>query len=288
MFLGIVTGVLLLAAPAIQSEDTTFAVDPRGRLRIADVRGELRVRTWTRPEVRITATREDIEGLRMRASGPLVHLEGEQHGQQGDYEITIPATMAVGITGASSDVDVEGAGGEVSVETVHGDVTVSGGATLVSVRTTQGDIRVQRARGRVEANAASGDIDIDDVQGDLLAETISGEITLQRIASSSVQASAVSGDIVYDGTIRDGGRYALSTHSGDVTVGIPPGANVSLSVATFSGEFETDIPVQLTDTERGRRFTLTLGSGSARMNVESFSGDVRLKRPGFGPRSENP
>ncbi|HET9986499.1 MAG TPA: DUF4097 family beta strand repeat-containing protein [Longimicrobiales bacterium] len=288
MFLGIVTGVLLLAAPAFQSGDTTFAVDPHGRLRIDNVRGDLRVRTWTRPAIRVTASREDIEALRIREGGPLVHLEGEQHGEQGDYEITIPATMALGITGASADVDVAGAGGEVSVETVHGDVNVSGGAGIVAVRTTQGDIRVEGARGRVEANAASGDIDMDDIEGDIEAETISGGITLQRIASSSVQASAVSGDVLYDGTIRDGGRYTLSTHSGDVTVGIPRNVNASLSVATFSGEFETDIPVQLTDTERGRRFTLTLGSGSARVNVESFSGDVRLKRPGFGPRSENP
>lgn len=288
MFLGMFAGVLLLAAPAFQTVDTTFAVDPRGRLRIDDVRGDLRIRTWSRPAIRVSARRDDLEALRIVGGGPLVRLGRARPHEEGDYEITIPTTMALAITDANADVDVDGAGADVSIETVRGHVRVRGGAGGVLVRTTQGDIEISSARGGVEAHAASGDIAVDDVEGDVQVETISGDVTLRRIASSSVQASTVSGDVVYDGTIRDGGRYTLGTHSGDVAIGIPASANASISIATFSGEFETDIPMQLTDTEGRQRFTLTLGSGSARVSVQSFSGDVRLKRPGFARQLENP
>ncbi|MBX6364683.1 MAG: DUF4097 family beta strand repeat protein [Gemmatimonadetes bacterium] len=288
MVLGLLTGVLLLAAPAFQTVDTTFAVDPRGRLRIDDVRGDLRIRTWSRPAIHIAARREDLQALRIADGGPIVRLGRARSHEMGDYEITIPTTMALGITDAHADVDVDGAGAEVSVETVRGHVRVRGGAGGVLVRTTLGDIEISGARGGVEAHTATGDIAVADVEGDVQVETISGDITLRRIASANVQASTVSGDVAYDGTIRDGGRYTLGTHSGDVTIGMPASANASISVATFSGEFETDIPMQLTDTEGRQRFTLTLGSGSARVSVQSFSGDVRIKRPGFARQLENP
>jgi hypothetical protein len=85
--------------------------------------------------------------------------------------------------------------------------------------------------------------------------------------------------MVYDGTIRPGGRYRLATHNGDVTIGIPAGTDARVSVSTFQGDFESDFPVTLTE-RRGKRFEFTLGKGSAAIDLESFQGTIRLSRPG--------
>lgn len=64
---------------------------------------------------------------------------------------------------------------------------------------------------------------------------------------------------------------------------IPDRANVTVSVASFEGEFDASFPVQITE-QRKRRFSFTIGSGSARMELESFDGDIRLRRPGEARR----
>ena len=56
-----------------------------------------------------------------------------------------------------------------------------------------------------------------------MAETVNGEITLDRIDAISVDANTVNGDISYDGPIRNGGRYSLSTHNGDITLTVAEG-----------------------------------------------------------------
>jgi DUF4097 and DUF4098 domain-containing protein YvlB len=107
---------------------------------------------------------------------------------------------------------------------------------------------------------------------------VNGEIRLERITSPSVEGATVNGEIVYDGTIQDNGRYWFNTHNGDLVVSVPRNANVTVSVSTFNGEFESDFPVTLTGT-RGKRFNFTLGGGSARLELESFGGTIRLVRP---------
>ena len=76
------------------------------------------------------------------------------------------------------------------------------------------------------------------------------------------------------------GRYALSTHNGDVTVTVAEGTSASVSVSTFNGEFESAFPVTLTETRKGKRFNFTIGGGSAQVTLESFQGTIQLVRPG--------
>ena len=64
-----------------------------------------------------------------------------------------------------------------------------------------------------------------------------------------------------------------------MSVSIPERANVTVSVATFSGDFDSSFPVTLKDKQK-HRFTFTLGTGSARLELESFDGSINLRRPG--------
>src|SRR5438094_27709 len=119
----------------------------------------------------------------------------------------------------------------------------------------------------------------------LTAETVNGDITLRRIESSNAEANTVNGDITYDGTIKDGGRYRFATHDGSLRVSVPEKANVAVSVSTFNGEFNSCFPVQLTGKAK-HRFNFTIGSGSARLELESFDGDIKICRPGAVSKEE--
>jgi DUF4097 and DUF4098 domain-containing protein YvlB len=94
-----------------------------------------------------------------------------------------------------------------------------------------------------------------------------------------VEANTINGDVLYEGTITDGGSYSFSSHNGDMTVSVPEGANVTVTAATANGDIDASFTLPFTGTPGKRRYTFKLGSGSARMEVESFQGDIKLRRP---------
>src|SRR5437660_3908385 len=58
-----------------------------------------------------------------------------------------------------------------------------------------------------------------------------------------------------------------------------------LLVRTYNGSFKSTFQVKTDDQNPRKRFTLTLGNGSARVELESFGGTIALRRPGE-PRPE--
>ena len=108
---------------------------------------------------------------------------------------------------------------------------------------------------------------------------MNGDITLTQIEFANTEANTVNGDVSYDGTIKDGGRYRFTTHDGDLRVSVPEKASVTVTVSTFDGDFSACFPVQLSRKSK-HRFDLTIGAGSARLELESFNGDIHLCRPG--------
>lgn len=282
MLIPVMFAALTMAVSASAAQDTTIRVERGTRLHVENHRGEVVIGSWSRDAVRVRALElGERQRLAVSRSGSVVRVrpDGARGPQEADLEITIPAWMDVRVEGNQLDVAVRGAEGAVAVETVGGDVVVQGGAGLVSVRTIQGEVAIRGARGRIEATSVNEDVTLTDIGGDVYAETTNGDISLEDIRSTSARATTVNGDITYRGTIRDNGRYLFATHNGDVEVTVPQSANATVTVSTYHGEFESDFPVRLTGATRDRQFTFSLGSGSARIELESFNGEIRLRRP---------
>jgi hypothetical protein len=183
-------------------------------------------------------------------------------------------------------VTMEGVGADVSVETTHGDVKVRGGSGFVSLKSVQGEITLEKAKGRVEVRAVSESIHLADISGDLSAESTNGGIILDRIDSSNVDLYTVNGNISYDGAIKDKGLYRLTTHNGLIAMPIADKTNMTLTVRTYNGSFRSTFPIAGDDAQkRNKRFTVTLGNGSAHVELESFGGTIALRRPS-DPRPE--
>lgn len=284
----VLTTMMAVAALAGQQTDTIVPVRPGSRLDFHVLGGDVTVRTWDRNELRIVADLSARERLEIASAGAVVSVRVRSHrgaSRSGDFTLTVPASMDLDIGGTYLDVSVDGARGEVKIETVQGDVTLQGGRRFVSLHSVQGDVEARDLEGRIQLGSVNGEVHLADAMGSVTAETVNGDIALQRVRSASVKAATVNGEIRYEGSIEDDGRYAFSTHNGDVVVSVPAGANATVSVSTFNGDFESAFPVTLTETRAGgKRFSFVLGSGSARLELDSFGGTIQLVRPGGAVR----
>ena len=262
--------------------DTTFAVRQGQRLGVTDFGGVVAVKTWRQNSVRVRASHSSRAQIMISTEGTVVSVTAS--GRYGpalvDYEILVPVWLPLSISGSpGAEVTIEGTQAAVSVETVEGSVRVVGGNGDISLRTVEGEITLEGARGHIELNSVDGSIEARNISGDITIETVDGSIIMLGIESGNVDASTVDGSIEYDGTIQDAGRYRLTTHDGSVSVSVQERANVTVSVATFSGSFDSCFPLTLKNKTK-HRFTFTLGSGSARLELESFDGSINLCRPG--------
>lgn len=281
MLLILVTGALALAA--VQQVDTTVTVGRGQRLDVNAYGGEVTVRAWNRNAVRVEATTSERNQVQVSTSATTVSVRTQgRHGPPSEIKLRIsaPAWMSLSLSGVHADMKVDGVHAPITAETVEGQVDVSGGDGLISLRSVQGSVALRGARGRINVNSVNEDVGVRSSSGEIAAGTVNGEITLQINDAASVDASTVNGDIAYSGPIRSGGRYAFSTHNGDVTVTVAEGTSASVAVSTFSGEFESEFPVPIRGTRAGKGFSFTLGSGSAQVTLESFQGTIQLIRPG--------
>jgi DUF4097 and DUF4098 domain-containing protein YvlB len=279
--------IAALALP--QQIDSTIPVERGQRLELDLFAGDIDVKTWSRNAVRVVA---DADGRgRVEIERSATTLSIRTSGRRGpppstDVELTVPAWMPLDLSGVYTDITIAGARGPITAETVQGEVTAEGGDGLVSVKSVQGGVSVTGAKGRIEANSVNADVEVRRSSGEISAETVNGDIDLAGTDATTLTATSVNGDVDYDGPMHPGGRYALSTHNGDITLAVPEAASAAVSVSTFNGEFESDFPVTLTETRKGKRFNFTIGSGSAQVTLESFQGTVRLVRPGSARHRE--
>jgi DUF4097 and DUF4098 domain-containing protein YvlB len=276
--------------------DQTIDVAKGTRLVLSNNAGEVAVRSWDRDQVRIQASHGSRETISAETTDMTLRIRTQRtQGSRGpgglvDYQITVPRWMPVNLSGTYLDATIEGTTAEVTVETVHGNARVTGGNGAVSLRSVEGVITVDKASGRVQATTVNEGIRITNVSGEITAETTNGDIFIDNATTSNLEAFTVNGEVTFNGTIRDNGAYRLGTHNGDIRVGLGGANNATVFVRTFQGDFTADFPVQLPEGQNPRsgskRFNFTLGSGSARIELQSFGGDIVLARKQVTSRAE--
>jgi hypothetical protein len=268
----------LLASAA--GVDTTLAIKRGTRLEVDNFAGDIQVRTWSKDALRIEANHSHRTRVEIDQEGRLIRLTAVGHMMPGmvDYKLTVPPWMPLDLHGMSAEISVDGSKASVTAKTVNGDVRIKGGEEMVSASSIQGLVEISDAKGRVEASSLNQGVNLKDIDGDVVAESMNGVVILDKVQAKSLEASSVNGNIVFLGPMLKDGSYSLSTHNGTVVVGLPEKPDVNVSVATFSGAFSSSIPVTIERTHRARRFSFTLGSGSAKLELESFSGSVQLAR----------
>ncbi|MBA3672559.1 MAG: DUF4097 family beta strand repeat protein, partial [Gemmatimonadaceae bacterium] len=262
--------------------DTVVAFEARGELSVTCQGGTVIVTGSERNEIRVRA-RTESGGIRFSSSGARATLEPAS-GRCGDgrLELTVPVGTRLSASTWSGDLSVRGVHGALEVQAQSGDIHVRDAGERLEVQTLSGDVSIDGVTGEVSVNTVSGDVSLSRAGGEVKVETVSGDIGLRGIESRRVSGHTTSGDISYDGQIADGGRYEFDTHSGEIALVLPANVGAELSISTFSGEIQSDFPITLKAGDHGigssqsKRLSFTVGSGTARIVAETFSGEITL------------
>lgn len=269
--------LLLLALP--QGTDTTVTLRSATALELSSFEGSITVTAGPRGTLRVQADHEREVRVRIDESGGRVRVSAAaRHGPaEITWRLTVPPELALDLSAHSGSVTISGSRGRIDVYSIDGDISVRGGSGQIALETVEGAVTVEDADGYMRLSSVDGDITVRNSAGGLQATTVDGRIMLDGIRSDNVRASTVDGDIDLAGEVRPGGRYALTSHDGNVTV-TAPAIDADVSVSTYDGEFVTDFPVTLTRVSDRRRMSFTLGKGGARLELESFDGTVALRK----------
>ena len=289
-FLWLLFSVFSVASVALAAQeakapqtDRTVAVTRGSRLNLEQQAGEVVIKTWEKDSLRIQARHSTRTTIDVQTTNNIVSIRSRSSGssQSVDYELTAPTWLPVKVSGQFIYIGIEGAQNEVSAETVNGDIVIKGGSGFVTAKSIQGEIIVEDAKGRIVASSVNEGIRITGASGQISADSTNGDITMTKIDAKSVEVGTVNGNLRYDGTLSNGGQYRFATHNGNITLVIPESSNATFTVRTYNDDFSSNLPTKVVgEVRRGRRATYTLGDGGAEVEMESFSGAVRLRRPG--------
>ena len=205
------------------------------------------------------------------------------------YTLSIPRGASLRVKSVSGDIQVTTVDGLLRTESVSGDVRLTTAANVEAAKSVSGDIVVKGsgATDAADLESVSGDLDVTGFKARVVeASTVSGDLTLTDLTCERMTGKTVSGEVAFSGPLAKAGRYALQSHSGDVTMAITNGAGFEVSANTFSGDIRSDFELTVrfggeTD-RRGRRQEIrgTYGDGSATLELKTFSGSVQITKGG--------
>jgi hypothetical protein len=258
------------------------------------IHGEFRLRGWLWGNPHRSAA-ELSENPPIRQEGSLVHVGSPQFGVRSasiNYTIEVPPNTEVRVTTGSGDVNVGGIAGPVTATTGSGDVQMSEIQGDVHVTAGSGDMRMDGIKGSAEVTAGSGDVEMKSVGGRVRVKTGSGDITLSapgnavtlsngsgdiRVtgASSDLRVRTGSGTVSVSGSPSAGSYWELHAASGDVALNVPSTAAFRFHAQSRMGDIQSRLPMTIVEKSR-HELRAVIGQGSARVEVETGTGDIRL------------
>jgi hypothetical protein len=274
-----------------------------GSVTIGNVSGDIVVTTRAGDDLSIDAVKRtrceasQLAGVEIviedRAGRVDVKTEYPLKGNGGvsvDYIISVPSWAPIELHSVSGGVRVTGVQGATRAETVSGTIVIANTPRVELAKSVSGDVELvgTTEAGDLNAGTVSGDVRARGIKARYLnINTVSGSVTLSDASADRLAIRSMSGDVSYTGSLNKGGRYELTTHSGDLRLAVGSGVGFELDANTFSGSIHTDIPLTLTGTitgsvrSRGPRGSIThatFGDGSAALSLRTFSGDVMITK----------
>ncbi len=226
--------------------DTVVQVGPGVTLQLVNLSGDIAVSTWPRNEVRIVAEHDRSDRIVTELANNQLKLgvrNAQEQPSDVEWNVTVPVWLPVQLSGVEGDIDVTGLRSAVRAQTMRGDVYVRQCQGSLEANSIEGEVHVSDVDGNVTAGSVNSLIRLIRVTGPVEAQTINGDIQLERLASPSIDASSVNGQVLVASPFRKHGRYSFASHSGRVLVAVPDGQDVNVTLSSFNGQVESDMPL---------------------------------------------
>lgn len=280
---------LLVAAALVgggfTTPDTLIQVRQGDYLVLNGFSGSVEVEGWGGAELRVEA--EDDEDLlfSFSRSGSRIELEVQDpkdRNRAEELRLSVPRWMNVEVTGRKLDVGVRGVAGAVTIRNLKGAIVLSELSGRVDASSLEGSIDGRSLSGVARLKTGDDDITILDSTADLELETVSGDLELRGSGARNVQVRTTDGDVDLTGRLLLTGNYEFHSHGGELTLTLEPPVNADVTVLVYQGEFESDFPIRAQGFRSGEDIRFSIGEGGARVLLDAFDGEVRLRRAGAG------
>jgi hypothetical protein len=261
------------------------AVDPTVSIRIFNLYGSIRVIGWDVDSLHVTGPlslgeRFFVGGGRQ---GMKLGVESaEERTVRGAHLVVhVPRRARVWVKTASAEIDVSGVTGGLDLYSVGARIRVSGDPRELNAEAMDGDIEIAGSPAWLRAKTASGAITVKGTADDAGLSTVSGAIAVTGGRITRGRFESVTGDVRFDGDFDRGGSFTFDTHSGAVTLALPPTVAADFDLTSIAGVVANALsPAQPVAGRgmRGNELHFATDPGGARVTVRTFKGTITLRR----------
>ena len=309
----IFAGFICLSCTVLADEkiNRSMVVSESPYIQIEHVNGFAKVIAWDKSEIKVTGTLGDrterfifknnhndvIIKVKVKRNNNGWGNWGSDDGD--DLEIFVPRQSKVYYNAVNADVEIEHVRGGARVETVNGTIDVkelAGRIRLESVngRITadglEGDVRINTVNGNIESRSSkgnedaydsvNGDIEVFSGSGDITVETVNGDIALELGKVSQLSVETVNGSIEARLELENNGEIDVSSVGGSIRVYLQSDVSARFDIEGHVGGKITnnlsDDKMQKAKRGPNRWLKFSLNGGSAKVNVSTVSGRIRL------------
>jgi len=285
-----VSGIAAAGSPISENRNVTADA----RIDVSNIKGQVTVSGWDKPQVSITGTLGDgAKSLSVEGGEGHLTIKVQPPDKQGWFswgadsrmgdtmlDLKVPRGAEMRIEVVSADVALSGvAGRALNVNSVSGKLRLDSDAKEVEVDSVSGNIELTGKAERGHLETVSGNVRARGLGGQIKFETVSGDVDAENGDYREINAGTVSGNINLRGKPSKDARVDVETMSGDVHLYLPADVSAHLRGSTFSGSIRTDFgSVKEEDHGPGSNLDATVGGGDARINLQTFSGDMEIRR----------
>jgi hypothetical protein len=257
--------------------EQTFAVGQAAQLTVANIVGSITVESAERDDIHIAAVKRldgcrepECTEIKLNQEGDHVSartlLRGENRWRglvrknqacAVDYTIYVPTHCAV------------------EIHQVSGTVHANGVNERLTVNAVEGTVELREITGRAQVKAVSATVNGNNWRGQARVDTVSGAVKVGHAELSRVKANTISGDLLFETSLAEHGRYDFHSISGDVTLCLHPEEGVDSQGTTISGHLVCDLPHEFARRTRGGWHAKVNGGGPP-VRFTSVSGDLEL------------
>ena len=297
-----------LRATVDDRQTRTIAIGPNGTLELENFTGDITVTASSGKDVSIDfvrtshgktdsdakagleRVRPEVDVVGTRATVRASYMErATSYSVSTNFVVRAPAGTRIVVNSLRADVHVTGIKGELKLTTASGDIVLTDVGPVQEAKTGNGDVSIKGSTSdsELDAGTLNGDMTFTDIKARrLTASTVNGSIVARNCACDAAALSSIVGDVTYAGSLARGGRYELTSNSGDVHFSPTGSTGYALQVTSFTGEISSSIPLtgggdtgRSLANQRGprrRATTAKVGDGSATVTLQTFSGDISI------------
>lgn len=284
MRIRLVVALVLVAAPmaAQQKIDRRIAIAPDASIRITNMAGIIRITGWDVDSIAVAGTITAGSGFyfggKGRAAKMGVERKDETLAEPGStLEVKVPRGARVWVKSGTANIEVTGLRGEVECTSVSGSIRVEGSLKLLIAESMEGNLNASGPIDVLRLKGGAGTITIRGARGDIMASTVGGAIVAMDGAVVRAHLETVSGTIAYDGSVDPRGTLESVTHSGDVTLRLPPDISAEFDLESFDGAIFVGLMSKGAEKPfKGKPVGFLTGEGGSHIMVRSFKGEIRI------------